>query len=131
MPRLNDSNLETHQLPTGHYGFSAQRVQDLGSTEYTLVSIVVDDSGSVAGFSKELENCVKEVVKACQYSPRADHLMVRLTSFDQNMKEVHGFKLLSTINLTDYDNMLRCGGATALFDAAENAVQATSSYGKH
>ena len=131
MPKLDIGNdLEQHTLPTGHYGFSAQRIEDLGSTEYTLVSIVVDTSGSVNAFDKEMEKCVKEVVKACKHSPRADYLMIRLVRFDQTLQEVHGFKLLSSINLADYDKVIVPGGMTALFDAAENAVTSTTTYGK-
>ena len=128
MPKLSDGSLEEHVLPTGNFGFSAERIANLGSCEYTLVSIIVDDSGSVASFKDDMVKCVKEAVKACQLSPRADYLMVRLVSFDQNLKEVHGFKLLSSINLTDYDGMLHCGGMTSLYDAAANGVQATSTY---
>lgn len=130
MPRLNDPTLETHALPTGNYGFSGQRIQDLGATEYTLCTLIVDDSGSVSPFAREIEKCLKEAVNACRLSPRADYLMVRVLSFDHALKEVHGFKLLSTIKLDDYDNMLRCGGSTALFDAADNGIMATSLYGK-
>lgn len=130
MPRLTDSTLETHTLPTGNYGFSGQRIQDLGSTEYTLCTILCDNSGSVGSFARDMEKCVKEAVNACRHSPRADYLMIRLVTFDFSITEKHGFKLLSTINLDDYDNMLRCGGMTALFDGAENAITATSVYGK-
>lgn len=45
MPRLD--NMESTKLPTGNYGFSAQRIEDLGASEYTLVTLAVDDSSSV------------------------------------------------------------------------------------
>jgi len=129
MPKL-DVDLEQQALPTGHYGFSAQRIEDLGATEYTLTTIVVDESGSVAGFKPDMERCIQEVVKACQLSPRADNLMIRLVAFNSSLNEVHGFKLLSAINLDDYRDVLKTGGMTALYDAAENGVLATSVYGK-
>lgn len=128
MPKFAD--LEQNTLPASHYGFSAKRIGDLGSTEYTLVSIVVDDSGSVGSFAKDMEKCLKEVVKACKHSPRADYLMIRAVKFGNKMSEVHGFKLLSEVNPDDYDNILTCGGMTSLYDAAENAILATSAYGK-
>src|ERR1041384_3198971 len=118
MPKLADASLETFALPTGNFGFSAERIANLGASEYTLVNIVVDDSGSVMTFKDDMIKCVKEAVKACQLSPRADYLMIRVLSFDQNLREVHGFKLLSTINLDDYNGLLRCGGLTSLFDAS-------------
>lgn len=58
MPRLDNSGLEEFNLPTGNFGFSAERIADLGSSEYTLVSIIVDDSGSVAGFKTEMEKFI-------------------------------------------------------------------------
>lgn len=129
MPRLNDPNLVTHTLPTGNFGFSAQRIDDLGATEYTLCTLVVDDSSSVSPFLKEMTDCVRSAVNACKYSPRADYLMIRTLTFNSNLNEYHGFKMLSDVKLSDYDKLLGSGGTTALFDASENAVAATSTYG--
>jgi uncharacterized protein with von Willebrand factor type A (vWA) domain len=124
-------DLEDFKLPGGTYGFSGAKIDTLGATNYTLVNIVVDKSGSVDGFKAELIACIKEVIKACKLSPRADNLMIRLTSFDHKLDEVHGFKMLQDCNLDDYDKALENGGgATALFDSAENAVSAVSNYGK-
>ena len=128
MPKLTD-NLETFKLP-GSYGFSATGLDNLGSSEYTLVSLVVDESGSVSYFRKEMIDAIKAVVKACRYSPRADNLMIRLVTFSNTLSEIHGFKLLSNCNEADYDNLLNAGGATALFDACVNSIDATSAYGK-
>lgn len=131
MPVLTSTNdLRQAALPTNGYGYSATRLDDLGAAEYTLVSIVCDASGSVAAFQGELENALKRIVQACQFSPRADNLLLRLVSFDDALKELHGFKLLERCNLTDYDGVLRVGGSTALYDAAENAVSATADYAR-
>ena len=127
MPRIGE-DLETHALPTGSFGYSAARMDDLGATEYTLVTLVVDTSGSVAAFKPEMESCIREVVQACKLSPRADNLMVRLVTFADSMDEFHGYKLLEQCNLDDYQNCLVVGGVTALFDASENAILASSDY---
>lgn len=124
-------DLEEFKLPGGTYGFSGAKLDTLGATAYTLVNIVVDKSGSVDSFKVELINCIKEIIKACKLSPRADNLMIRLTAFDHKLDELHGFKMLQDCNLADYDKALdNGGGATALFDSAENAVSAVSNYGK-
>lgn len=123
-------DLEDFKLPGASYGFSGAKIDDLGATEYTLVNITVDESGSVDGFKQKMSECIKEIVKACKQSKRADNLMIRLTTFDQNLREIHGFKLLSTCNLDDYTDVLRGGGATALYDAAENNISALTTYGK-
>lgn len=131
MPKLNDiANMDKLTTTTGTYGFSATKLDDLGASEYTLCTIEVDESGSVETFKTELEACLKEAVNACKLSPRADNLMIRVLAFSNRVREVHGFKLLSAINTDDYNNCLRLGGMTALFDATQNGIEATTTYGK-
>ena len=128
MPLLIDTNLAQAALPASHFGYSAERLENLGAAEYTLVTIACDASGSVGPFQKQLEQTLQSIVQACQRSPRADNLMLRLVEFDQHLREPHGFKLLERCNTADYDGVLHIGGATALYDAAENAVRATTDY---
>ena len=130
MPRLNNIDMENKKLPTGSYGYSAVKLDSLGASEYTIVTLAVDVSGSVAGYKSQLESTIREVVNACKLSPRADNLMIRLVTFNNVLEEVHGYKLLEQCNLDDYKNFLRVGGSTALFDASENAIQASANYGK-
>ena len=130
MPKLTDDNLVKGKLPTGSYGYSHTSLDELGATEYTLVTIVQDVSGSVSTYKTEMEKAIQEVVQSCVHSPRADNLMLRLVAFDDKLMEIHGFKLLENCNLTDYDNCLAIGGSTALYDASENAIMATSAYAK-
>lgn len=129
MPRIND--MESKKLPNDNFGYSAVGLDKLGASEYTLVNIVCDRSGSVASFQDPMEACLKEVLNSCKYSKRADNLMVRLTIFDNSMQEVHGFKLLSEIKPSDYDKILSSGGMTALYDAASNAVKSLTDFGKN
>lgn len=130
MPVLNSQNMDNHSADGSGYGFSSTRIEDLGASEYTLVALVTDVSGSVTGFRKDIENCVKEVVKACRQSPRADNLMLRFTRFDTRVHEVHGFKPLPNCNESDYDGSIVIGGATALFDASVNGIKSLTRYGK-
>jgi uncharacterized protein YegL len=128
MPILNDVTLDQLDLPNSHYGYSAQKIETLGATEYTTATIVVDVSGSTQAFKIEMEACIAEIVSACKYSARADNLLLRLVQFDTHLDEIHGFKLLENCNTGDYSGVLRAGGNTALYDAAENAVSATINY---
>lgn len=130
MPQLNDHTMTSQTLPTGQYGFSATRLDQLGASEYTLVTIVTDVSPSVSGFVQEMERALREIITACKYSPRADNLMLRLVKFSGDMEEAHGFKLLDQCKLDDYKNCLRIGSATALYDASENCISAMNAYGK-
>jgi uncharacterized protein YegL len=127
MPRITD-DLEQIKLPTNQYGYSATKLNKLEASEYTLVQLIIDESGSVESYRRDMEQCVKEVIQSCQYSPRADNLMLRIVSFNTSLKEIHGFKPLSQCNLADYDNVLNPGGMTALFDATDNALGAANDY---
>jgi len=130
MPVLNSKNMDTHGADGTGYGFSAAKVEDLGASEYTLVGITADVSGSVHPFRDEIEACVKEVVRACVHSPRADNLMLRLVAFDNGIHEIHGFKPLTQCQPDDYNGVLMIGGTTALFDAAVNVTESVTRYGK-
>ncbi len=124
----DDDNLA--KIKGNHFGFTAARIDDLGASEYTLVTIVADRSGSVATFQSPMEDAIKEIIRACQLSPRADNLMIRLVTFHNNHEEVHGFKLLQDCNVDDYTGCLSPGGMTALYDAAADGIDAANVYGK-
>jgi len=130
MPILNDTTLDQITLPNSHYGYSATRLDELGATEYTVVTIACDVSGSTAAFIFDMESAITRIVQACKSSPRADNLLLRLLAFDDTLSELHGFKLLESCNLADYGGILHAGGSTALYDAAENAVSSTINYGQ-
>lgn len=129
MPRLNDPAMQEQHAGTS-YSYSAVTLDKLNAMEYTLVGITVDISGSVSSYVNELEKCLSEIVKACKHSPRADNLMLRVTTFNNNEDELHGFKLFADCNPDDYKKVLHCGGMTALFDATYNLVEATNRYAK-
>ncbi len=123
MPKLD--NMQTLQIAgPGTFTFSAVRMDDLGATEYTLVTIVVDITSSVIPFAGELLNCVKKIVEACKKSPRAENLLLRLLTFNTSLQEIHGFKLLSDIKPEEY-KAFKPLGMTALYDAAYSGVSAT------
>lgn len=111
------------------FEFSAVRPDTLGATEYTLVNIVVDITGSVSPYSADILKMQKAIIEACQYSPRSDYLLVRIVEFNQKINEIHGFTPLSSINVDQYSEP-NCFGGTALIDATYSSVNATNIYGK-
>jgi len=117
-------------LTGSHYGYSGTRIEALGATEYTLIGIAADQSGSVHSFRHQIEKCLQSIVKSCAASPRADNLMLRCTTFDNTLHETHGFRPLPTCKLTDYKGAIDAGGSTALYDAAHNAIAAVVNYGE-
>jgi uncharacterized protein YegL len=135
MPRMMDNSMETGQVGQGRqaFQFSGVRVDSLGATEYTLVTVAVDVTGSVGGFADELRNCLILAVESCKKSPRANNLLVRVVLFSSSLpkgvEEVHGFKPLGEIDTNSYQQF-NPYGATPLFDATFSAVGATNAYAK-
>lgn len=130
MPKLTNGTLEVANIKGTNFQYSGAKIESLGATEYTLVTIVADISGSVSMYKDDLEKCIKEIVMACRRSPRSDNLMIRLLSFNDEGYEEHGYKLLTNCNPDDYIGLLKVGGMTALYDATYNSLLAAESYGK-
>jgi len=124
--------MESHNLTGQTFGYTAAGLDYLaeeGTTEYTLVTLVVDESSSVSAYRDELERCLQEAVKSCRLSPRADYLLLRVLAFNQNYREIHGFKPLVDCNTYDYIGCLHPSGMTALYYTDKNAITATIAYG--
>jgi len=126
-------NMEQNTIGGTAFKFSAIGLEHLAATEYTLVTIAVDVTGSVSGFESELRKCLVTAVESCKKSPRSNNLLLRVilfsTSLPGGIEEVHGFKPLSEIDPNAYPNLVP-GGMTPLCDAAFSAVGATNEYGK-
>lgn len=130
MPKLMDRDAgQTHQTLHG-FQFSAVKIEDLGASEYTIVTVVQDVSGSVTGFASDMEKTLQKILEACQKSPRSENLLIRLVTFNDDVIEIHGFRELKTISPSEYSNILKCYGCTAMMDAALNSAEATEAYGK-
>lgn len=125
--KLFDENTQVAKV--GNFAFSGVRPDKLGSPEYTLVTFVMDKTGSVSRFAQELLDAKTAVVGACKKSPRAEYLLLRNTEFNSGIDEIHGFVELSTIDASKYQ-VPACGGSTALYDATYSAIAATNEYAK-
>jgi len=130
MPKFANDGTMAKVNTSSNYGFSAVKLDQLGATEYSLATIVVDKSSSLYGFDRDLESMLKAATESCQKSPRAENMMVRVVAFNQNEEEVHGFKLLETIDPNDYAGTIQTSGTTLLFDTAYRAIEASRDYGK-
>lgn len=111
------------------FNFSGVRPEKLGATEYTLVTVVTDKTGSVTPFAADLLAMKRAVVEACRKSPRSAYVLLRQVEFNTAVDEVHGFLELKDIDPAQYQEPAT-GGATALYDATFAAVTATRVYGK-
>jgi hypothetical protein len=128
MNSQQDTGMASHMIPGGNYGYTGIKVDMVLSPDNTVVSGLLDESGSTSPFASQMENCMKEIVKSLRHSPRADNLVFRLANFGSSFREVHGFRLLPQINEADYDGIYESGGMTALYDSEVKIIQATRDY---
>jgi len=130
MPRFDNTAMDVavQKLPGSAFQFSAVKMASLGASEYTLVTIAIDVSGSIGPFQGNLVTMLNTIVDACRKSPRADNLLLRVLAFNHDVREVHGFIPLASVIAYDAGD-LQCSGSTALFDAAYSAISATKAYG--
>ena len=133
MPKL--LGVPTDQMNKTLQGFDYTNVSvdKLGASEYTITHIVVDQTGSVAGFKTELENMLAMSLEACQKSPRSLNLIARSTAFSsimgrKNVEEIHGFAPLASIDTTKFAGTIDPDGGTPLYDATIEAIGALYDY---
>lgn len=134
MPRLMNDNMEQSTIEgLANFTFSGTRIDSLGATEYTLVTIAIDVTGSVYGLENDIRNSLIAIVNSCQKSPRANNLLLRVILFSSSLsggiEEIHGFKPLADIDTNDYPK-LNPSGQTPLFDATYSAIGSLVSYGR-
>jgi len=62
MPDIAEVDSMQSLTTPSNYAFSGVGLDQLGATEYTLATVVVDVSGSVHGFKNELEKSLKTIL---------------------------------------------------------------------
>lgn len=125
---MNSQTLQSFMLPGGGYGYQGTPVDDLGSSDNTLVTCLLDESGSTSAYARQMEIAVQEIIKSLRHCPAADKLIYRHCHFDTNFREVHGFKPLADCHEQDYDGIWAGGGQTALYNSCINVLDATVDY---
>lgn len=129
MPKLMNQTDSVVLKTVSNFGFTAQRVDTLTSSEYTIVGIAIDVSPSVSPFKADLEKAYRDIVGACRKNPRSENLLIRAATFNENLGELHGFGALDTIDEAKVA-LNTNGGGTALWDATMEGVEAIDTYGK-
>jgi uncharacterized protein YegL len=135
MPKMNGISVTDINKTVHGFQYTSVTIDKLGATEYTLFSMIADETGSVFSFKAGLENMLAVSVDSCKKSPRAANLLMRQTAFSSRgsgsqIREIHGYSLLSSINPVDYKNCLSPNGGTPLIDAALEGVDAMYDMGK-
>ncbi|MBI2591087.1 MAG: hypothetical protein HYW34_00175 [Candidatus Brennerbacteria bacterium] len=136
MPRLMNDMMEIEKIGGAQvFKFSAIRIEHLEAraTEYTLVTIAIDVTGSTRNFADDLRKCLIIAVESCKKSPRSDNLLLRViifsSSLNNGIEEIHGFKPLNEIDPQKYP-VFNPNGMTPLYDAVYSTVGATNAYAK-
>lgn len=127
MKLFNDQ--EMIQKNVGNFSFSGVRPEKLGATEYTIVNVITDKTGSVAQFAALLVEMKRTVVAACKKDPRAEFLMLRNVWFNTAVEEEHGFVELANIDPAQFQQP-DCNGLTALYDATYASIASANEYAK-
>lgn len=115
------------------FQFSGATIDGLTAAQYTLVTIALDESGSIDGKEDEIRDMLLAAVGACFSSPYANNLLLRVLRFSSQYRqqngvdEIHGFKTLAEIDTKSYPT-LRGGGGTPLCDAVYSGVGAMNAY---
>lgn len=113
------------------FQYSGVGVDTLGASEYTLVVIAQDTSTSVAAFKADMEKTLKEILGACKKSPRSENLLIRLMEFNTTTGELHGFRGLSKIDPSEYNDIIKPDGWTALYDGTMDSLESVEGYSKN
>jgi len=113
----------------GSFKFSYVVPDELGETEYCLVTILFDVTGSVAPFAKAMRDALILSIKDLQKHPKSYNVLLRFVTFGLNgVVEVFGYKELHAIDFDKDIPVFRCDGRTPLFDAFGSAIASFNSY---
>lgn len=134
MPKLMGNDDNNAHVSASNFKFSAIGIDKLDSDSYTIVQILVDESGSVDSFKSEIENAIKTVADACKKNPNVDKLLIRVATFgsqySDSINELHGFLPMSGIDSSKYVGAVNPSGCTPLYDAAMDSVDTVRAFGK-
>ena len=65
MPRMNVDVDNFTIAGNNNFGFSAEKIENLGAANYTLVDIQIDETGSVYNFKDDLILTLKNIYMQC------------------------------------------------------------------
>ncbi|MFN8258325.1 MAG: vWA domain-containing protein [Bacteroidales bacterium] len=100
--------------------------EDIEVDETINAVFVVDTSGSVSGYVKELNHAFNDFTKTMQKSHVVDKLFVSVIEFSDTVSVTSGFRPISSIPVMDFSKNM--GGSTALYDATYNGLKNALAY---
>jgi hypothetical protein len=128
MPKFTDQE-NIDQYNTGHFGYSAAKLEKFGSAEQTLVNIAFDCSSSTTSFQQQMTDAARSIVEGCKtLAPNPDGLSLRITKFSSSIEEVMGWTPVPAIDTNSID--IHGSGLTALHDATVDGIEALVDFGE-
>ena len=97
-------------------------VDDIENDHMYLMSIAQDCSGSMYGYTGEMNKAIRNFVQSIQDSKQDDEMLVSMTAFNGNI-DSSGFQ-----NVTDLSTNYSAGGSTAMYDAILVAAKQLTDY---
>jgi uncharacterized protein YegL len=126
---------QTSSLVTGHLGplvlagAAGKALEDITASDVTLVTLLVDASGSIA--DRGLEQAVREgqhaLLDAFGGAKEKDSVLLALWTFNDEQKVVHAYVPVDEAARLDARSY-RAGGATRLYDTWCDALTANVAY---
>lgn len=124
MPRFDTDNMESYAL-SNSLMYSTTVMDQITANEYTIATLIIDKSGSVASYASQLEESVSIAVERLKKHVRAQYILLRVLYFNRVIEEIHGFKLLDSINPKDYSGTIHPAGSTNIYEAFGTSIEAT------
>lgn len=131
MPKLGVKDQSGKYKLKGGFQYSGVRLEKLDASEYSLITLTIDVTGSVLGFEHLLLNMLVIIVKTCKDLPTAQNILLRVVLFSSRIgiNELHGFKPLVDIDADKDYTAFDCYGSTNLYDALFSSIEATLNEG--
>ncbi|OGI16597.1 MAG: hypothetical protein A3J63_01985 [Candidatus Moranbacteria bacterium RIFCSPHIGHO2_02_FULL_40_12b] len=109
-------------------GIDGTDIDDIQATDVTLLTLVVDDTGSLAHLIDSVIEGQNQLLEAIRNSKQKDNILLALWKFDADSKLVHSYVPVGQATKLDRRNYRASGSSTALNDAWMNAMASNIAY---
>jgi len=103
-------------------------VDELETDDITIVSIILDSSGSMNQFEQIVIDSYNKFIMSLRESKQSGSILVSTRSFDSTQKILHGFKKVDEINPISGKDYSASGASTSLYDTLMDALTGAEGY---
>ncbi len=111
---MSNTNQSTPNLNT-HLNFGNFDPSDLQVEETVNVVLLIDTSGSMSRYSKELNEQITQFITWMQGFHQAPKLYLSIGEFDSDIRVLTGFQQVNNVSIPNFDPR---GGSTRLYDGS-------------